>query len=555
MAENFELEILLKVKAQLNDLIKVKQGLKDVSNETKGITSANRDVDSSFGSSITNMQRGLRGILNPITMLRRTIFQVGLAWSLTGGTAIAAIKDIEKKTRELQDISIKTGKSVEEISKEYYGFNIATKEASVVSIELLKIQQDLSNVWTKSASGITNFIGALEMAAQKNEIVGKKIRAFQEKQGIFGAGPSSAQVRKFEEEAEKEFAEKSEKKRKATLRNTDEFRKMSIAAQEEINKSNLSGFEYKKSLIERDLAVYKSWEASEDEVDNLRKARMKDLDNERLAQKDKLSIELFKLQGNERAALTRHLSDEEEQYRKMWGEDGQLMQMYRTNVDLQIQEFDRARLGLITNQQAMEGFTKQSVSAMKSSFTSFFQDAFGGQLKTAREYFMAFLQDIVNAWSRAMAEMVVNQILPPGQQKPSKTSTALGIVSSIASIFGGGGTAGIVNLASGPVLAAPANYYKSPAAQITPRAGGGWLGLNGPEIGLVGEVEPEMVTPLSKMGNMGGTQTKNVYYFIQAVDPRSFAEIVASNPDAIVAVTERAIESNKKIRRTIRSLT
>mgnify|MGYP001613388295 FL=1 len=79
--------------------------------------------------------------------------------------------------------------------------------------------------------------------------------------------------------------------------------------------------------------------------------------------------------------------------------------------------------------------------------------------------------------------------------------------------------------------------------------------MNGPEIGLVGEIEPEMVTPLSKMGNMGGTQTKNVYYFIQAVDPRSFAEIVASNPDAIVSVTERAIESNKKIRRTIRNLT
>ena len=252
--------------------------------------------------------------------------------------------------------------------------------------------------------------------------------------------------------------------------------------------------------------------------------------------------------GNEKEAFLNNLAFETNAFKDEWGDDGRMMKIRKDFTDASIQEFNRARLGLITNFQAMGDFTKQSVGAMKSSFTSLFQDAFGGQLKTAREYFMAFLQDIVNAWSRAMAEMAATQILAP---KQSKTSQALGIVSSIASIFGGGapttGSAITPGTTSTPRI-------EGAFAQATPRAHGGWVGQNGPELVLAGENEPEMVTPLSKMNNAGGQSTKNVYYFIQAVDPRSFAEIVASNPEAIVAVTERAIESSKRIRRTIRSL-
>ena len=562
MAENYELEILLKVKSQVNELIKTKEALRGVANETRSVSSASKDVNTNFGGSITGMQKGLRDLLSPITMLRRTIWQVGLAWSLTGGMAVASIKDIEAKTKNLQEVSIRTGRSVEDLSKEYYGFNIATKEASVASTSLLQIQQGMSNMWTRMTSNVANFVGALELAARENEAFERKMRDFQQKQGLFGAGPTLEQVRKMKDESRREVATQNAKDKAAALRNTDEFRKLEIQKNEIVNKATLSGFEYRRKTIEDEAELYRKAAFNPIEVEELRLSRYKEFDKERERSLISMQNSIIKSQGNEREAFLNNLNYETLVFSDAWSGDGTMMRIRKEFTDASIAEFDRARLGLMTNQQAMEGFTKQSVGAMKSSFTSLFSDVFTGQIKTAKEYFRAFVTDILNIWSRAMAEMAVAQIMG-SKESGGWVSTLVHAALSVAGGYataktsGGGGTGGSTTAKTsggGGTGANTASMLTSQGKSVGRYAAGGIAGRNGPELAIIGENEPEMVTPLSKMG-VGGQQTKNVYYYIQAIDPRSFSEIVTSNPDAIVAVTERAIESNKKIRRTIKNLT
>jgi hypothetical protein len=52
----------------------------------------------------------------------------------------------------------------------------------------------------------------------------------------------------------------------------------------------------------------------------------------------------------------------------------------------------------------------------------------------------------------------------------------------------------------GPVGRKPANNDQKPGKH----AGGGWVGLNGPELSWLGESGPEYVVPHHKLGSTGG---------------------------------------------------
>ena len=546
-AENFELEILLKTRAQLSDLIKTKQSLKDVADETKKVGATSKDTEAQFGNSLKGVQGGLRDVISPITMLRRTWFQVGIAWALTGGTIIAAINDISNKIKELNDLSIKYGKSTEELSKEIYGYNIATEQAKIATYGLAIAQQSLGKGADQAKSKVVESTGEMIIFYTRyREIIDKLTKnpfaPFDP--GFLKNLPPSLSSK----EATEKITKAGEEAIRSDIRNVAIRNNLEKQAQDALKGT----FQLKKESIEKEAGILKEARANEEEITNFKLLSLERLSRDRDRILNSMQNSTLKAQGNEREAFLNNIAFETQAFRDEWGDDGRMMEIRRNFTDASIAEFNRSRLGLITNLQAMEGFTKQSVNAMKSSFTSFFSDVFSGQLKTAKEYFMAFLQDIMNAWSRAMAEMVVSNILMPDSKK-SKSSGILGVlgaVSSVAGLFGGGGAAvaGKGNVAG---------MLQGQGKTLLPKgyADGGWAGLNGPEVSVVGEREPEFITPLSMMNSGGGSGTKNVYYFIQAVDARSFSDIVASNPDAIVAVTEDAIRRNKSIRKTIRNLT
>jgi hypothetical protein len=76
------------------------------------------------------------------------------------------------------------------------------------------------------------------------------------------------------------------------------------------------------------------------------------------------------------------------------------------------------------------------------------------------------------------------------------------------------------------------------------KAGGGLIGAN--QYGIAGEAGPELVMgPASVTPMRGG----NVTYNINAVDARSFQELVASDPEFMFAVTEQGRKSVPEFRR------
>lgn len=786
---SFEIEILLKIKAQTEELLKTKKALADVGDEAKSSTQQSINTNKSLGDSFETMQRGLRSTIEPITMLRRTIWQVGLMWTLTAGTVIAAIKDIEAKIKNLNDISVNTGKSVEELSHEMYGFNIATKESTYAASGLIDMQRMLSNGWTAVTSTVSNYIGSMRLASREESIYVDLLQKRRDDltkskgwfAGTFGAGPSDAEdknirieahytaMKQLEDERKANFAKSKEgfqfqvdfanatkqltlstfsfkrdlldkegellkrngakeiesyyyialkkkvlfeeerkifeeiqsehltltgQERESFLllanqkirsyenliakgkevteqeRNSLELAKQNLDLQikaydfrnrslniklgtgepltkgtpqeisqfqglnefktklleinNDIDKGNLSTYEYRKKILEQSLSDEKSYlergYITDKQFQNLRKSTFIELEREKLSVNRSVLSEMTKLEGNYTNYYKLQKEEQMDIARKAGMSD---LEQQEKLIDLKRQLEEDQRLGLKQNYEIMEDMNREFVNSIRSSFKSVFSDSFRGELKSAKDYFRAFTEALQNMWAEALAQMVTNTIFSQnsinantGGGKSSGLGGILNIFSTLSSLFGGGqgfAQLGGTGFGSGNVPIAPPNYYLGAHAEggwaglkgpeisllgekepemiiplsklsafkqessiskyiaesmrshqqtddksdnisyIKSRANGGWSGLKGPEINLVGENEPELITPASKIkAQESEASVTNIHYYIQAVDAQSFAELVSRNPDAIVAVTSRAIERNKGLRRTIK---
>lgn len=183
-----------------------------------------------------------------------------------------------------------------------------------------------------------------------------------------------------------------------------------------------------------------------------------------------LSIEDYNAELQKyKAYLEQRLKDYEE-YSDKWIEITQKIQ--QTNEKLSVSTADSWQKGLNESTldwdnwgRHVEDIAASAAYGMERSFSNFFSDALRGELKSLGDYFKSFLDSIVDAWSRAMAEMITKQIL--------------------------------VNMFDGTSISLPGNYG------IEGRAIGGSVYARGTY--LVGEKGPELLT----MGSNSGYITPN----------------------------------------------
>ena len=201
-----------------------------------------------------------------------------------------------------------------------------------------------------------------------------------------------------------------------------------------------------------------------------------------------------------------------------------------------------ARWGFKDFAQGIGDIQKQFGQNTSALFSNIFIDGLDNKLATSKEIFANYLTELRNMLIRFAMEEAVRRIFL-----------------SVTSAFTTGGgdvitSALVPNLSAAAVQSQGVNISSAVASQATDftRSGikmaeGGIV--TGPTRALIGESGPEAVIPLSKMGGGGDTYySTNVY----AIDTQSFAEAVRRNPDAIVSVISDNIDSNKKLRRTIR---
>lgn len=272
----------------------------------------------------------------------------------------------------------------------------------------------------------------------------------------------------------------------------------------------LQANEYKRILKEM-AAVHEKFNIDIVEYDRLSAAIRKRLrEDEGLAVK-RLTAERLRLEGNLTEALKIEWQIQKTEFLRVWDENGKVAQAYEKNI--------RKR------QQLERWNFLQLKSHTERMFTDLFVDSWNNKLRSAREIFRRFLLDIQREIAIFLAKRAVVMLFSRLMPVPSGTTTTGVPKSTLPSPSGTVGTG---------------YHYQR----------GGWAGLRGPELAMLGEKEPELVIPKSKLGRGGGTT--NNYYYISAVDAASFNDLIARNPDAIVAVTERAIQRNKRIRKTIK---
>ena len=113
--------------------------------------------------------------------------------------------------------------------------------------------------------------------------------------------------------------------------------------------------------------------------------------------------------------------------------------------------------------------------------------------------------------------------------------------------------AGATNLITGaltgnvPSGATDIGGYGGFSTGIPGYAKGGIAGLSGPELIGVGESEPELIVPLSKVRQAppsGQSQQVTYIYNINAVDAASFKELVERNPDVISRAAAKGMDTS-----------
>ena len=182
---------------------------------------------------------------------------------------------------------------------------------------------------------------------------------------------------------------------------------------------------------------------------------------------------------------------------------------------------------LKTNFQHGVEIARQTAQAMEQAFSDFFFDAFQGKMKSLADYLKSFLTSVQRALAQALGQEVSGSL-----------------ISGISSLFSGGS-----HLVASPsqVAAVNSNPFVMHEGGYVPRFH--WGGLSSDETPAIlqrGEyvVSRRGVAALDAI-NQGkvstadsGKQEVHNYYYIQAVDPKSFADLVERNPGAIQKIMQ-----------------
>ncbi len=185
----------------------------------------------------------------------------------------------------------------------------------------------------------------------------------------------------------------------------------------------------------------------------------------------------------------------------------------------------------LLHQAWLEEYTKTSewqtvwegaIQSIGQSMQSGFFDLFKGGIKDISDWWKGFCNNLVQTFSRAIAQMISNWVIfgnITGQpkEKGGGWGGVLGLITSVIKPFGEGGIV---------------QGWK-PVRQF--QHGGV---VDRPTLGMIGEGGPEAVVPLKhgKIPVEGTGKTNANLFYIYAMDAQSFREFVKQNPEAIIEV-------------------
>ena len=184
---------------------------------------------------------------------------------------------------------------------------------------------------------------------------------------------------------------------------------------------------------------------------------------------------------------------------------------------------------------AMYEMSKATYVGMRNAFSDIIFDSFTGQVKTMSEYWKGFTNSLMRAWSNAVSNMITNWLLFGDATGQTKTGGVFGSIMNLVGVVTGTGT-----VTAGATAAA--------SSKKSSGAGGGFQSGTSyvPHKGLYMLHAGEQVTPA---GESKGKSGDNYFVQINAVDSRSFVDMLNKNPDAVVAIVNKDIMLNRSSRK------
>lgn len=162
------------------------------------------------------------------------------------------------------------------------------------------------------------------------------------------------------------------------------------------------------------------------------------------------------------------------------------------------------------------------------------EDAIVRFVKTGKFEFKGLVQDILETILRSQIQRIIAEVFNiGGLGRPGGGAGGVGIGDIIGGIGGAiGGIGGVL----GDVIGGIGDIFGGFFAK------GGTLGAG--KVGIAGESGPELITGPATVTPISGTT--NVHYHINAVDARSFKQLVAADPGFIHAIAQYGAQSTPR---------
>lgn len=229
---------------------------------------------------------------------------------------------------------------------------------------------------------------------------------------------------------------------------------------------------------------------------------------------------------------------------KAKGKAGSFFEGFKSQIDLAgeaLKDFQKIGIDVANNM----------TTAMSGMFTSFFDDAFAGNLKKGKDYFLSFVKSIAKIFTDLMSQMITQWIMVNVMMKGADAiGTWLGIGTKVlslgAGVAGGGTTTG-----GGFGVGSIGNYgYKGFFHQ------GGIIrahsGLAMDEVPIIAQ-SGERVLSRSQNREYEKGIGQTINYYIYAMDASSFAQMLYKNKDSVHAIVSSGMKQNTSMRGAIKT--
>lgn len=350
--------------------------------------------------SVSDFSKSVKQTVLPFTQLHQAMQKIALPIAMASGVFVVmkkAATDVTSQLKTLDEISIKTGMSVDELSRRVNGFNIATNNVREADNVWTNMGNAIRTAWTGAGKAINEAVGGMSMAVRTANIRQELITFETKRLGRNLTWDENERITKHagwmaRVQSGAETVKNREKDPQSLQFEADVAQKA--------QQLSLSTMEYKKKMFDQEIELYRQKGVSEKTLDQYQAAYKQSNDRDRLIAYEKLQAQILEANGHTKDALA--MQDEAAllEFKKIWGEDSEMVKAFKQGQEA----IKRQRNEWF---QVAKGIGNDLSSALGDTMV----DGLTNKFKSAGQIFANFGNQMLSAIFGQFAKMAVSSTL------------------------------------------------------------------------------------------------------------------------------------------------